>query len=428
MTADWPSVPLGTLVEGDRGITYGVVQPGAEVDSGVPIVRVSDVRDGRISADNPLRISHQIESKYTRTRLRGGELLLTIVGTVGETAIVPQTLAGWNIARAIAMIPIRSEFSAYWVQIALRGPVVRSMINSRLNTTVQATLNLRDVAQLPILLPPKHDRERISECLGNLDRKVELNRQMNETLEALLRELFQDWFVDYGPTRAKEAGGPPYLKPELWSLFPDRLDDANKPYGWKRGKLGDLAEALTRSINPSEVKPTTPYVGLEHIPRRSIALREWAQAGHVTSGKNHFCTGEFLFGKLRPYFHKVVVAPMDGIASTDIVVCRELNRMAKSYVLAVISSEEFVTYTDRTSTGTKMPRTSWSSMAQYELLIPPWNIMSAFDDVMKPILAQISDNVHESKTLVYVRDMLLPKLMSGEIRLDDAEKVVEAVL
>src|SRR5580700_5197085 len=114
-----PSVELAQLIDPDRSISYGIVQPGSPFANGVPIVRVSDVRNGQISILKPLRVHHAIEAQYSRTRLRGGELLITIVGTVGETAIVPQSLAGWNVARAIAVLPIRGDVGAYWVQLAL---------------------------------------------------------------------------------------------------------------------------------------------------------------------------------------------------------------------------------------------------------------------------------------------------------------------
>ena len=223
MRPDWPLVELARLVEVERGISYGIVQPGAPVLQGVPIVRVADVKGGRIDTRSPLRVAKEIEASYSRTRLRGGELLITIVGSVGETAIVPDALAGWNVARAIAVLPVKKDIGAYWVQLALKAPTVRGLVNSRLNTTVQATLNLGDLAKLPMLLPPASERERIASILGALDDKIDLNRRMNETLEAMARTIFKDWFVDFGPTRAKIEGRPPYLAPDVWALLPDRL-------------------------------------------------------------------------------------------------------------------------------------------------------------------------------------------------------------
>lgn len=102
MAGNWQTVPLAELIKPDKGISYGIVQPGAHEADGIPIVRVTDVRNGRIAIHSPLRVAQAIERAHARTRLSGGELLLTIVGTVGECAVVPKSLAGWNTARAIA--------------------------------------------------------------------------------------------------------------------------------------------------------------------------------------------------------------------------------------------------------------------------------------------------------------------------------------
>ena len=113
MASEWETVPLEQLVTPGRGISYGIVQPGYSTGDGVPIVRVNDVRNGRISTASPMRVTPQIEAAYSRTRLQGGELLLTLVGTVGETAIVPASLRGWNTARAVGVIPVSDEIGSY---------------------------------------------------------------------------------------------------------------------------------------------------------------------------------------------------------------------------------------------------------------------------------------------------------------------------
>ena len=162
---------------------------------------------------------------------------------------------------------------------------------------------------LPVLVPPLPEQRAIAHILGTLDDKIELNRRMNETLEAMARALFKDWFVDFGPTRAKIEGRDPYLAPEIWDLFPYKLDENGKPEGWEYGRLADIADSPSRGVRPSEVSEDTPYIGLEHMPRRSVALTEWEGAGKVTSNKYVFKRGEFLFGKLRPYGTRTHASP-----------------------------------------------------------------------------------------------------------------------
>jgi type I restriction enzyme S subunit len=419
MAGEWDVVPLDSLIEPNRGISYGIVQPGAPVAGGVPIVRVSDVRDGRVAVSAPLRVAPAIEVAYSRTRLAGGELLLTLVGTVGEAAVVPASLAGWNTARAIAVIPVRKEIGAYWVKLALKAPGVRQIIESRLNTTVQATLNLSDVARLPIVMPPIREREAIAHILGTLDDKIELNRRMSETLEAMARALFKSWFVDFDPVRAKAEGRDPGLPQPLADLFPDSFEDSELgeiPRGWEVGTLGDVAEHPRRGVQPSSIRPDTPYIALEHMPKRCIALSDWSVADGLESNKFEFRKGEILFGKLRSYFHKVGVAPVDGVCSTDIVVVAPRVPHWFAFVLGVVSSNEFVEHTNAGSTGTKMPRTSWAEMARYEIALPPKAVAQAFTESVRPGVDRIIAAIHESRTLAALRNALLPKLISGELR------------
>ena len=298
-------------------------------------------------------------------------------------------------------------------------------LNDRKAGSGQPLLNQTILSSIPVVVPHPVEQRAIAHILGTLDDKIELNRRMNATLEAMARALFKDWFVDFGPTRTKIEGRDPYLAPEIWDLFPDKLDDGRKPEGWEYGRLADIADSPSRGVRPSEVSKDTPYIGLEHMPRRSVALTEWEGAGKVTSNKYVFKRGEFLFGKLRPYFHKVGIAPIDGICSTDIVVIAPRAPHWNSLTLACISTDDFVDYTNTTSTGTKMPRTSWKTMGQYELCFSTVQVAQAFEGSIGLLTTRIVSNIRECKALSQSRDLLLPKLMSGEIRVGDTDKIVQ---
>ena len=203
----WRYESLGDLVE-ERGVSYGVVQPGDITADGVPIVRVNNIRNGRIDTSDMLKVESDIEAKFQRSRLRGGEVLLTLVGTLGEVAIVPENLRGWNVARAVGVIPVRKDPGSLWVSICLRSTFIQHCIRTWATTTVQATFNLRDLAKLPIPIPPTDVRQSIAEVLGALDDKIELNRRMNATLEATARALFQSWFVASTPSAPSSTAAP----------------------------------------------------------------------------------------------------------------------------------------------------------------------------------------------------------------------------
>lgn len=265
-----------------------------------------------------------------------------------------------------------------------------------------------DIGDADIELPPLAEQKAIAEILGTMDDKIELNWRMNETLEAMAQSLFKSWFVD--ATLATLSACPA---------------QAGLPKGWREGTLGDVAENPRRGVQPDEIKPSTPYIGLEHMPRRCIALSEWEHADELESNKFEFKRGEILFGKLRPYFHKVGVAPLDGVCSTDILVVTPKEPAWFGFVLGHVSSVELVNHTDAASTGTKMPRTNWSDIARYEVALPPEALAAKFSELIQPLIGQIIANIHESRTLAALRDALLPKLLSGELRVPAAAKLVE---
>lgn len=287
---------------------------------------------------------------------------------------------------------------------------------------------------LNVPLPPLPEQRAIAHILGTLDDKIEILRRQSETLEAMARALFKAWFVDFEPVRAKMGGrwrrgeSLSGMPAELWERFPDRLVESELgeiPEGWEAGRLGDVAEHPRRSLQPDTIEPSLPYIALEHMPRRCISLFEWGVAEGLESNKFEFKKGDVLFGKLRPYFHKVGVAPIDGVCSTDIVVMTARCPEWFGLVLSHASSDEFVEYTNAGSTGTKMPRTSWTDMARYEIVLPPKFVAEAFTALTGPWIERIIAAIHESRTLAQLRDTLLPKLISGELRVPNFTQQLE---
>src|SRR5690606_18405054 len=280
-------------------------------------------------------------------------------------------------------------------------------------------LTVASLAALEFDVPSPEEQRAIAHILGTLDDKIELNRRMSETLEAMARALFKSWFVDFDPVRAKAEGRDPGLPQPLADLFPARLVDSELgeiPEGWEVGTLGGVAKSPRRSLRPHDISSDTAYFALEYMPRRCIAWSGWGSGDGIESNKFEFKRGEILFGKLRPYFHKVGVAPVDGVCSTDIVVVAPKLPIWFGFVLAHASSDAFVEYTNAGSTGTKMPRTSWTDMARYAVAMPSDDVASAFNLYIHAISEEIIARIHESKSLAQLRDNLLPKLISGELR------------
>jgi len=402
------------------------------VDDGPYLMaRTSDVLGGVFRIHEARRVSEaSYRERIRRAEPRFGDLLYSREGTYfGIAAEVPPDTRVCLGQRMVLLRPDPCKVEARFLRHWLNSPGIQSYIHGHRDGSVAERLNLPTIRRLPICTPSLPEQRAIAHILGTLDDKIELNRRMNETLEAMARALFKSWFVDFDPVRAKAEGRDPGLPKPLADLFPDSFEDSELgevPKGWGVGTLGEVAEHPRRSVRPDEFAPDTPYIALEHMPKRRIALSEWNTAEGLQSNKFSFKRGEILFGKLRPYFHKVGVAPLDGVCSTDIVVVAPKGESWFGFVLGHVSSVEFVDYTNASSTGTRMPRTSWAEMARYAIARPTEPVVEAFTDRVLPMIERIITGIHEAQILADLRDTLLPRLISGELRGSGAAKLVSS--
>ena len=203
LPAAWTWTTIKDLSPKDRPSAYGVLQPGVAVPGGVPLVRVMDIGDGTVDVPRLKRIAVSIAERYPRTRLRGGEVLLSIVGTIGRTAIVPSTLAGANTARAIAVIPVRDGVDPRWVELVLRAPRTVAELTRASHEVARKTLNLEDVRKARIPMPPRDEQndivaeaERMLSKAAHADRVLAAGVQRIARLrQSLLRTAFEGRLV-----------------------------------------------------------------------------------------------------------------------------------------------------------------------------------------------------------------------------------------
>jgi type I restriction enzyme S subunit len=249
---------------------------------------------------------------------------------------------------------------------------------------------------------PSIERQRtIAALLGSLDRKIELNHRMATTIERLARVVFRAACVDF--THAVEL-----------------TDSAIGPIpaGWRLVELSSIVEAIRLPVELTQGNGDAPYIGLDAMPRGSTILDQWGRRAEVAGTTLAFRAGDILFGKLRPYFRKVGIAPVDGSCSTEIVVLRPRSEMDFMLALGHVSSQDFIDHCNAISTGTRMPRAEWSSAGIYPVAVPSDSAQLARPNALVAALYdRVLALVAESTRLGELRDALLPKLISGEIEL-----------
>ena len=392
----------------------------------IEYVDISCVSQGQIG--KPLNIPLSEAPSRARRLVREGDTILSTVRP-GNRAYAFIRSPPRNLVCSTGFVVLRARRGLadpmFIYFLASSKQVIQHLTVIAEKQTAYPSVTAKDVGESPVLIPPVHEQRAIVGVLGSFDDKIELNRRMNQTLEEICRALFKFWFVDFGPVRAKAEGrwkkgeSLPGMPADMWDLWPSEFEESEIgeiPKGWGVDGLGKVASCRRDLIDPSEIDPEEKYVGLEHITPRSLSLWHWGRVGDTVSGKARFKRGEILFGKLRPYFHKVCVPWFDGVASTDILTIAPKSSDWFGFALGHFSSAALVDYATAASNGTKMPRTSWEDLARWQVAMPPVELARTLTTVFLPLVSKMGKAIEESTLLGETRDTLLPKLLSGEIR------------
>ncbi|MHB2029630.1 MAG: restriction endonuclease subunit S [Acidimicrobiales bacterium] len=282
----------------------------------------------------------------------------------------------------------------------------RGLVQSITMQVAASGIRASELQDLRVPFPSLEGQNKIVAVLSAYDDLIENNNRRIKLLEEMAQRIYREWFIDF---RYPGHEAVPLADSELGPI----------PRGWDWKQLRDIATEIRVSVDPGAIDPDTPYVGLEHMPERSIALCKWGTAKSAGSRKFKFVAGDVLFGKIRPYFHKVSVAPVDGICSTDAVVVRSRTPDAYGVVVSVVSSDAFVAEAVQSSQGTKMPRANWSVLENYPIAMPAQPILEKFNMIVNDAVSLIHRMVRTNRNLRVTRDVLLPRLISGELDVSD---------
>ncbi|WP_374290363.1 restriction endonuclease subunit S [Desulfovibrio desulfuricans] len=399
---------LGTLID-YRGKTP------PKTGYGIPLITAKVIKGGHILDGNHEYIAEDYYDEWMRRGLpHQWDVLITTEAPLGEVAILKSSAKVALAQRVILLRGDKEKINQRYLCFALQSPLVQARLNARATGATVAGIKqseLREVL-LPVYQVPT--QRRIASILSAYDDLIENNTRRIAILEEMARRIYEEWFVRFrfpGHEQVK------MVESELGLI----------PEGWSWGRLRDIAADVRDSINPEATDPSTPYVGLEHIPRRSIGLSDWGFASEVQSTKLRFKSGDILFGKIRPYFHKVAVAPISGVASSDAIVIRAKKSAWYSLVLATVSSDAFVAEATQSANGTKMPRANWNVLLDYKVPIPSATVLNKFNDFMSGVVGFIGTTTMKNRNLRATRDLLLPKLISGELDVSSLPEPEEGI-
>jgi type I restriction enzyme, S subunit len=382
------------------GIFDGPHATPKESDNGPIFLGIKNVRDGSLDLSDIRHVSEQDFPKWTkRVTPQPNDIVFSYEATLHRYAIIPKGFRGC-LGRRIALIRPNPEkvenkyLLYYFLSYKWRKVVEGSVISG---ATVDRIPLIR-FPDFPVSLPPLNIQQEIASILSTYDDLIENNLRRIALLEKSARLLYEEWFV-----RLRFPG---HERVRIKDGVPD---------GWKKVPLSRLCSDVRISIDPNQVSEETPYIGLEHIPRRSITLSNWGCASEVTSNKFSFESGDILFGKIRPYFHKVGFALTDGITSSDAIVIRPKDEMSYLYCLLLLSTHSFVDLASKTvREGSKMPRADWKYLLKCRFLQPNIAVIEVFNSFAGKIVSQLKTLAIQNQKLKQARDLLLPKCIGQD--------------
>lgn len=468
MGSEWRVTRLADIIDVQHGWAFKGSQMSEELDEGAIVVAIGnfDYSGGfRFGSTRIKRYTGEYPEEYV---LDTGDVLLamTCQTSGGEILGIPGKIPDdgntYLHNQRLGKVVLKAKDLAsidylYWLFLT-------PAFNHHLYATATGTKILHTspskITSYETTIPSLGTQEKIAGFLWAIQNKFDLNRQTNQALESMAQALFKSWFVDFDPVidnalaagneipeplaakaaarRALEEQGsdkasqPHTLPDAIRQLFPSRFQFTEElgwiPEGWGVKPFRSVAQHIRESASAQNIDPNEVYVGLEHIGRKQLFLENSGVGSDVESNKSRFQKGDVLFGKLRPYFHKVALTDTNGICSTDILVFRAEDAAYQAFMALTAYREDFVAHANACSSGTRMPRANAKDLLGYQVVMPTRDLAQQLQTTVAPMWERAHANLLENSRLAKVRDALLPKLLSGELRIQATEKMLDEAL
>lgn len=428
MSSEWS---LMTLKEAGVSLIDCDHRTPPALEEGYPYIAIPQLKNGHITLEGVRRISRENYIEWTKKlKPQANDVIVVRRCNSGQSAHVPAELEcaiGQNLvvlrANGEHVLP---EFLRWLVQ----GPDWWSQVSKFINVgAVFDSLRCRDIPNFELFVPPLVDQAGIASFLGALDDRITLLRETNATLEAVAQALFKSWFVDFDPVRAKAEGRQPEgMDAATAALFPDSFEESEQglvPKGWGCGALADLAllnpESWTGKTRPESVA----YIDLANAKDNTIAeITNYLFDDAPSRARRVLRNGDTIIGTVRPgnrSFAFIANATDNLTGSTGFAVLRPKNIENTEFVYLAATLDANIDHLTHVADGGAYPAVRPEIVADLSTVLPTSQTLQAFHEVAKPVFASIAENHAQAQTLTQLRDTLLPRLISGQLRLPEAE-------
>lgn len=395
----WNKVKLGDVAEIESGGTPSSAKPEYWDGGEIYWATLPDLKN-KYLFDTERKITPLGLKNSSAKILPINSVIFSSRATIGEISIAKVETSTNQGSKNFICDPAKIDYE--FLYYLLRNKVEE--INNLASGATYKEINKTVFSDVEVKIPSIPVQRQIAQILALYDDLIYNNNRRIQILEHIVQATYTEWFVNFR-----------FPGHEKVKMIDSRTDFGKIPEGWDIGTLNDLVEIRKESVNPKILSPDTVYIGIEHLPRKSWVFGQYARASDARSNKLKFYESDILFGNIRPYFHKVLLSPMDGICSSDIVILKPKSLNFLGLAFSTIFSENFISQATTTSKGTKMPRADWNALINYQVVIPPSEFLDMFQSVFNNFTNFVKTLNFLNKNLQDYRDLLVPKLITGEL-------------
>jgi type I restriction enzyme, S subunit len=446
--ADWSCLPLAALTTkiGSGATPTGGAAAYLRSRKNHAFIRSQNVYDRHFDTEGLAYISDDQADRLRNAAVQVGDVLLNITGdgvTFGRACMVPEALLPACVNQHVSIVRAKRDVvEPEWLLAYLTHPEIKRYIESFNSGGSRRAITKGHIESFLVPVPPVAEQRRLVRILGLLDRKIELNRRTNETLATIARSLFKSWFVDFDPVRFKTAGSG-RVSADIACMFPSGFDESAQrecPIGWTIERLGQHIDLLTGFPFPSPKFSAGP-AGVRLLRGANVApgrvnwgdVAFWTDTLDPRSERCLLDVGDIVLAMDRPWIPAglklLMLAPHDvpSLLVQRVARLRGTRRLPRSLLWALLRDPSFTQHLLNVQTGTTIPHISGESIREYQFVLPPLQLADAFDRFAAPLMRQALENATENALLAEVRDLLLPRLLSGELHLREVERAIQEV-
>lgn len=441
--ANRPLVPISSVAT----VFDGPHATPEKAARGPVFLGITCLDEGRLDLSRAEHLSeHDFVTWTRRVTPTGGDVVFSYETKIGSAALIPDGLRCCLGRRMGLVRPDSARLDARFFLYQYLGPEFQSLLRSRtIHGSTVDRISIKEFPDFEIRLPPLSVQKNIARILGSLDDKIELNRRMNDTLEAMARAIFQSWFVDFDPVRAKARGESPEsicqrlgLTPELLAMFPDDFVDSFDgviPAGWAQSTLGEQAKAhggfiqtgpFGSQLHASDyVEEGIPVVMPQDMVNRRVSVSKVARVSEDMAqrlSRHALQPGDVVYSRRGDVERHALVSEREAgwLCGTGCLLVRlGPGWKSQAYLSEALDLSTTREWLVRHAVGATMPNLNTSILGSLPLMVPTEPLMQVFEQIAGPLRRQQIVNSLESDSLAETRDALLPKLLSGELRPDE---------